>query len=69
MFTSGFGACQEAYTPYPNALLTLRFINEIGKIIIADILLLMDHNIPGIPNEPSAARYKLDSEVTRSLPW
>lgn len=32
----GLGDCQEAYSPYPNALLSLRFIISVGKIIMAD---------------------------------
>ena len=28
--------CQEAYNPYPNALLSMRFIIEVSKIILAD---------------------------------
>lgn len=32
----GFGECQSAYNPYPNALLCLRYINEVGKMIIGD---------------------------------
>lgn len=34
----GLGDCQEAYSPYPNALLSLRFIISVGKIIMADAL-------------------------------
>ena len=30
----GFTDCQEAYNPYPNALLCIRYINEVGKMII-----------------------------------
>ncbi len=33
---TGFAESQAAYNPYPNALLCLRYINEIGKMIIGD---------------------------------
>ena len=36
MSTAGLGECQEAYNPYPNALLSMRFIIEVAKIILAD---------------------------------
>ncbi|XP_050415849.2 uncharacterized protein LOC126829773 [Patella vulgata] len=35
-YLDGLRECQEAYNPYPNALLSLRFIIEVGKIILAD---------------------------------
>lgn len=35
-YLDGLGDCQEAYSPYPNALLSLRFIISVGKIIMAD---------------------------------
>lgn len=35
-YLDGLGECQEAYNPYPNALLCLRFIITVGKIIMAD---------------------------------
>ncbi|ESO94973.1 hypothetical protein LOTGIDRAFT_232123 [Lottia gigantea] len=35
-YLDGLSECQEAYNPYPNALLSLRFIIEVGKIILAD---------------------------------
>ncbi|XP_064645198.1 uncharacterized protein LOC135498737 [Lineus longissimus] len=35
-YLDGFAECQEAYNPYPNALLSLRYINEVGKIVIGD---------------------------------
>ena len=35
-FVSGFSDCQFAYSPYPNALLAVRFVNEVGKIVIGD---------------------------------
>lgn len=31
---TGFGDCQESYNPYPNALLYIRYINEVGKMIL-----------------------------------
>ncbi|XP_048772983.2 transmembrane protein 232-like isoform X2 [Ostrea edulis] len=37
-YLDGLGDCQEAYSPYPNALLSLRFIISVGKIIMADAL-------------------------------
>ncbi|XP_041358680.1 transmembrane protein 232-like isoform X2 [Gigantopelta aegis] len=38
-YLDGLQDCQEAYNPYPNALLSLRFIIEVGKIILADALI------------------------------
>ncbi|KAJ8297545.1 hypothetical protein KUTeg_024076 [Tegillarca granosa] len=35
-YLDGLSDCQEAYSPYPNALLSLRFIITVGKIIMAD---------------------------------
>lgn len=35
-YLDGLADCQEAYSPYPNALLSLRFIITVGKIIMAD---------------------------------
>ncbi|CAC5393079.1 unnamed protein product [Mytilus coruscus] len=35
-YLDGLSECQEAYSPYPNALLSLRFIITVGKIIMAD---------------------------------
>ncbi|RUS86816.1 hypothetical protein EGW08_005412 [Elysia chlorotica] len=35
-YIDGLQSCQEAYNPYPNALLSLRFVMEVGKIILAD---------------------------------
>ncbi|KAL5012806.1 hypothetical protein ScPMuIL_011357 [Solemya velum] len=35
-YLDGLQECQEAYNPYPNALLSLRFIISVGKIIMAD---------------------------------
>jgi hypothetical protein len=35
-YFAGFGDCQDAYSPYPTALLCVRYINEVGKIIIGD---------------------------------
>ncbi|CAH1789866.1 unnamed protein product [Owenia fusiformis] len=35
-YLDGFGESQDVYSPYPNALLYVRFINEVGKIIIGD---------------------------------
>jgi hypothetical protein len=32
----GFADSQEAYNPYPNALLSLRYITEVGKMVIGD---------------------------------
>jgi len=32
----GLQDCQEAYSPYPNALLSVRFIITVGKIIMSD---------------------------------
>ena len=32
----GFGDYQEAYSPYPNALLSVRYMTEVGNIIIGD---------------------------------
>ncbi|XP_074661362.1 transmembrane protein 232-like [Tubulanus polymorphus] len=37
-YLDGFEDCQEAYNPYPNALLSIRYINEVGKIVIADAM-------------------------------
>ena len=34
----GFAESQEAYNPYPNALLSIRYINEVGKVILSDIV-------------------------------
>ena len=36
LLLAGLQSCQEAYNPYPNALLSLRFVMEVGKIILAD---------------------------------
>ena len=33
---AGFADSQEAYSPYPNALLCLRYINEVGKMVIGE---------------------------------
>ena len=33
---TGLQECQEAYSPYPNALLSLRFIITVGRIILSD---------------------------------
>ncbi|CAH1252143.1 TMEM232 [Branchiostoma lanceolatum] len=33
-YLDGFSECQEAYSPYPGAHLALRFISEVGRIII-----------------------------------
>ncbi|KAK3085879.1 hypothetical protein FSP39_009975 [Pinctada imbricata] len=35
-YLDGLQDCQEAYSPYPNALLSLRFIISVGKILMAD---------------------------------
>ncbi|XP_060593523.1 transmembrane protein 232-like isoform X2 [Ruditapes philippinarum] len=35
-YLDGLQECQEAYSPYPNALLSLRFIITVGKIIMSD---------------------------------
>lgn len=35
-YLDGLQDCQEAYSPYPNALLSMRFIITVGKIIMAD---------------------------------
>ncbi|KAK7096660.1 transmembrane protein 232-like [Littorina saxatilis] len=35
-YTDGLVECQEAYNPYPNVLLSMRFIIEVSKIILAD---------------------------------
>lgn len=35
-YLDGLLECQEAYSPYPNALLSLRFIITVGKIIMSD---------------------------------
>ena len=33
---AGFSESQEAYNPYPNALLSMRYINHVGKMVIGD---------------------------------
>lgn len=33
---TGFAESQEAYNPYPNALLSMRYINEVGKMVIGE---------------------------------
>ncbi|XP_078666491.1 uncharacterized protein LOC144908615 [Branchiostoma floridae x Branchiostoma belcheri] len=33
-YLDGFSECQEAYSPYPGAHLALRFISEVGRIVI-----------------------------------
>ena len=35
---SGFAESQDAYNPYPNALISMRYIIEVGKIIIGDTI-------------------------------
>ncbi|XP_077867334.1 transmembrane protein 232-like [Saccoglossus kowalevskii] len=35
-YLEGFSDCQEAYSPYPGAHLSLRYISEVGKMIIGD---------------------------------
>ncbi|WAQ97990.1 TM232-like protein [Mya arenaria] len=35
-YLDGLQDCQEAYSPYPNALLSVRFIITVGKIIMSD---------------------------------
>ncbi|KAL3880654.1 hypothetical protein ACJMK2_032876 [Sinanodonta woodiana] len=35
-YLDGLSDCQEAYSPYPNALLSMRFIITVGKIVMAD---------------------------------
>ncbi|XP_052278054.1 uncharacterized protein LOC127876689 isoform X2 [Dreissena polymorpha] len=35
-YLDGLQECQEAYSPYPNALLSIRFIINVGKIIMSD---------------------------------
>lgn len=35
-YLDGLQECQEAYSPYPNALLSLRFIITVGKIVMSD---------------------------------
>ncbi|KAK3577758.1 hypothetical protein CHS0354_017457 [Potamilus streckersoni] len=38
-YLDGLSDCQEAYSPYPNALLSMRFIITVGKIVMADTLI------------------------------
>lgn len=33
---AGFSENQEAYNPYPNALLCVRYISEVGMMIVGD---------------------------------
>ncbi|XP_076467491.1 uncharacterized protein LOC143298525 [Babylonia areolata] len=58
-YTDGLAECQEAYNPYPNALLSLRFIIEVAKIILADAVVE-----PGEVKEgdhlPSAPKHDMD---------
>ncbi|GFO10608.1 transmembrane protein 232-like isoform x1 [Plakobranchus ocellatus] len=67
-YIDGLQSCQEAYNPYPNALLSLRFVMEVGKIILADSQLE-----PGDIKEgdrlPEAPKHNLEelSLVTRDL--
>ncbi|GFS04933.1 transmembrane protein 232-like isoform X1 [Elysia marginata] len=70
-YIDGLQSCQEAYNPYPNALLSLRFVMEVGKIILADSQLE-----PGDVKEgdrmdrlPGAPKHNLEelSLVTRDL--
>lgn len=35
-YLDGFADCQDAYSPYPNALLYIRYINEVGRMVIGD---------------------------------
>lgn len=67
-YIDGLQSCQEAYNPYPNALLSLRFVMEVGKIILADSQLE-----PGDVKEgdrlPGAPKHNMEelSLVTRDL--
>ncbi|XP_067661343.1 transmembrane protein 232-like [Haliotis asinina] len=38
-YLDGLQDCQEAYSPYPNALLSIRYIIEVGKIVLADAII------------------------------
>ncbi|XP_005105470.1 transmembrane protein 232 [Aplysia californica] len=67
-YIDGLHECQEAYNPYPNALLSLRFIIEVGKIILADSQLE-----PGDIKEgdklPEAPKHNMEelSSVTKEM--
>ena len=61
LFT-GFADCQEAYSPYPNALLCIRFINEVGRMIIGDACLE-----PGEVKEGDA-RSRTNTRTSENVP-
>ncbi|KAL8558461.1 hypothetical protein ACOMHN_052278 [Nucella lapillus] len=67
-YTDGLGECQEAYNPYPNALLSIRFIIEVAKIILADAAVEPGEVKEG-DNVPDAPRHDMDrlESATREM--
>ena len=57
--------CQEAYNPYPNALLSIRFIIEVSKIILADAVVDPGEVKEG-DNLPDAPKHDMDQLETVS---
>lgn len=67
-YTEGLGECQEAYNPYPNALLSIRFIIEVSKIILTDAIVEPGEVKEG-DNLPHAPKHNLDmlENATREI--
>ncbi|KAK7503919.1 hypothetical protein BaRGS_00005042, partial [Batillaria attramentaria] len=67
-YTDGLAECQEAYNPYPNALLSMRFIIEVSKIILADTVVEPGEVKEG-DNLPDAPRLNTDEmeSVTKEM--
>ncbi|CAL1541252.1 unnamed protein product [Lymnaea stagnalis] len=67
-YIEGLQDYQQLYSPYPNALLSLRFVTEVGKIILADIKLQSVGNNRG-DNLLNAPKHNMEelSLVTKNL--
>ncbi|XP_013408487.1 transmembrane protein 232 isoform X2 [Lingula anatina] len=62
-YLDGLPECQDAYNPYPNALLSLRYVIEVGKILVSDVLLDSGEIKEG-DNIPTADSEELFPETT-----
>ncbi|XP_022090789.1 transmembrane protein 232-like isoform X2 [Acanthaster planci] len=57
-YLAGVRECEEAYSPYPGAHLCLRFISEVGRLVVEDVL-NEDPAVPGAaPQTATQARPK-----------
>ena len=70
-YCTGFAECQHAYSPFPNALLAIRFINEVGRMIIGESALepgeMKEGDAYSSSNDPThSSNEKQQSTATKS---